>query len=59
MKHAAILGIMTVVILALLIAIKVFAYVFIGMLYYGMFAFVIAVVFYVWWLSKRKKKNKI
>lgn len=58
MKHAVIIGILTVLILALLFAIKAFAFVFVAIFQYGLLALGTACALYLWWTLSRKSKKK-
>jgi len=58
MKHAVIIGVLTVLILALLFAIKAFAFVFVAIFQYGLLALGTACALYLWWTISRKNKKK-
>lgn len=47
MKQTIIIGVITVVILALLFAVKAFTFVFVTVLHYGIYALILALLIYV------------
>lgn len=58
MKHALIIGLLTIVIAAILMATQAFVWVFTTIIHYGLISLVIAAVVYLYFWSRSKRKKK-
>lgn len=58
MKNVLIIAFLTIVVLAVILGIKAFVWVFSSVFYYGCIALLIALLIFAWWKLTRKTKEK-
>jgi hypothetical protein len=58
MKHAIIIGLLAILVLAIILGLQAFAWVFTTVIHYGLIALVIAVILYLYFKLRGNKKDK-